>query len=534
MPSVTGTFSGALVGTSAGGSVRVPFTVGKGHESRTLTVKLIDRNGAPATDYSFTAVGVDFPVIRAPYQASGTVAMSLRTGRYDVQATIITPAAGGGSTSTLLLAPAVTVSRDGEMVLDARKGTPVSVTVPRASARPRLAVAGFSRDLPSGYQLSTRITGGSYASLFTADLGGAVPADAGTLVSEVRGFWAEPTPDGTFFNSPYEYDLVWFQRGKFLTNFTRHVRPQELATVENHFLPISPGERIGFMHSFGFPPEGGGAMSGPIRFTVPGKRTIYYTARDASWERRWEQSGADQNQLYAEPLTWRPDKRYTAKWQQAPIGPTFSSRTYFTRTGNTLSLNVPPFGDRAGTTGYSMLDTGTMALYRDGVKFHDVPTYFYDAGGPVPAAESTYRLEYAVTRGAKGGFDIGTAISGSWTFRSGQVGSNKATYLPLAAFRFAPTLDLRNRARGGRTTYVPVSLGWQPGAATSAVRKVTVEVSYDDGATWRPARLTATGRAAWSAGLRLPATGFVSLCASASFADGGSADYTVIHAYGLS
>jgi len=532
VPSVTGLFSGALVGTSAGGgSVRVPFTVGKGHESRRLTVKLIDRNGAPATDYALSVVGVDFGVYQVPYNASGTVATTLRTGRYHVEATIITPTAGGG-TSTLLVTPVVTVSRDGEIVLDARKGTPVSVTVPRASARPRLAAAGLVRNMPSGYRVGTRITGDSYAKLFTADLGGTVPADAGTLVAEVRSFWAEPTPDGTFFNSPYEYDLVWFQRGKFLTNFTHKVRQRELATVENKFLPISPGERIGFMHNFGFPPEGGGAMSGPIRFTIPGKRTIYYTAHDVSWQRRWEQAG-DQNQLWPAPVTWQPNKRYPVKWQEAPVGPTFNAMTFFTRTGNTLALNVPPFGDRAGNTGYSLLDTGTMKLYRDGVKFYEFPTYFYDAGGPVPAAESTYRLEYAVTRGAKGGYDIGTAISGSWTFRSGQVGADKATYLPLAAFHFAPKLDLLNRAEGGRTAHVPVSLGWQPGAAKSAVRTIKVEVSYDDGATWRPAKLTATGRATWSAGLRLPATGFVSLRANATFADGGSADYTVIHAYGL-
>ena len=534
VPSVTGLFSGALVGTSAGGvSVRVPLTDSKGHESRTLTVKLIDRNGAPATDYALTIAGVDFGVVQAPYSASGTVSTTLRTGRYHIQATIITPAAAGGSTSTLLLAPAFTLSRDDEIVLDARKGTPVSVTVPRASARPRLAAAGFVRDLPSGYRLDARITSDSYAQLFTADLGGTVPADAGTLTSEVRGFWAEPTPDGTFSNSPYEYDLVWFQRGRFLTNFTHQVRPRELATVENRYLPISPGERIGYMHSFGFPPEGGGALSGPITFTVPGKRIIYYTAHDVSWQYTWEQSGADENQLWSEPVTWKPDKHYVVEWQKAPVGPTFNSMTFVTRTGNTLSINVPPLGDRAGNTGYSLLDTGTMALYRDGVKFYDFPTYFYDAGGPVTPTESTYRLAYAVTRGAGGGFDIGTAISGSWTFRSGQVGTDKPTFLPLAAFHFAPALDSANRAKSERIMFVPVSLGWQPGAEQSAVRAIKVEVSYDDGATWRPVKLTATGRAAWTAGLFPPAAEFVSLRASASFADGGTADYTVIHAYGL-
>jgi subtilisin family serine protease len=531
VPSATGLFQGAVVGTSAGGvAVRVPVTVSKGHESRTLTVKLIDRNGAPAADYDLSIVGVDFDGYYVPYHASGTVPVRLRAGRYHVQATIVTPGADEG-TSTLLVAPAVTVSRDGELVLDARKGTPVKVTVPHASARPRSAIAGLVRNLPSGYQVTGRITGDSYAKLFTADLG-AVPADAGTLTAEVRGFWAEPTADGTFFDSPYEYDLVWFVRGKFLTNFTRKVRRAELATVENRFQQISPGTRRGFMHNFGFPPEGGGAMSGPIQFTVPGKRTIYYSARDVVWKHRWEQMG-DQNQLWSEEVNLKPGKRYLVKWQEAPAGPNFNTMTFATRTGDTLAVNVPPFGDRAGNTGYSLLDTGTMALYRDGVKFYDFPKYFYDARGPVPPAESTYRLEYQVTRGAAAGFELGTSISGSWTFRSARVAADKTTYLPLAGFHFRPTLDLANRAEGGRLTPVPLSLGWQPGAAKPKVRSLTVDVSYDDGAGWRRVPLTPAGRDGWTAWLRPPAKGHVSLRAGATFSDGGAADYTALRAYGL-
>jgi len=265
---------------------------------------------------------------------------------------------------------------------------------------------------------------------------------------------------------------------------------------------------------------------------VPGKRTIYYSARDVTWQHRFEQIG-QQNQLYSGDVTFTPGRRYVAKWQEAPVGPTFNARTYVTRTGNTLTLNLPPFGDQAGNTGYSLLDTGTMSLYRDGKKFFEAPKYFYDGSGPVPAAESTYRLEYAVTRGAAGGFDIGTAISGSWTFRSGQAAADKPTYLPLAAFHFRPELDPANRARGGRLTPVPLSLGWQPGATRSKTRSLTVDVSYDDGATWRRVPLTAAGPDGWIAWLCPPAKGFVSLRAGATFADGGAADYTVIHAYGL-
>jgi len=46
----------------------------------------------------------------------------------------------------------------------------------------------------------------------------------------------------------------------------------------------------------------------------------------------------------------------------------------------------------------------------------DLPTYCYDASGPLPAAESTYRLETTVDRST--GFDTSTVVHATWTFRS--------------------------------------------------------------------------------------------------------------------
>ncbi|KOV79917.1 hypothetical protein ADL01_12600, partial [Streptomyces sp. NRRL WC-3618] len=55
----------------------------------------------------------------------------------------------------------------------------------------------------------------------------------------------------------------------------------------------------------------------------------------------------------------------------------------------------------------------------------------------------------------------------------------------------------------------------QPGAASSAVRSVAVEVSYDDGGSWRTARMVrAAGRDAWVAvlpGGRSVGGGYVSV-----------------------
>jgi hypothetical protein len=528
VPSATGTFTGALVATAGAELVRVPLVITKGHEVRNLTVKVIDRAGAPAADYSLSVVGVDQPVFQSPYDGSGTVVARLRPGlRYHLQSVVLSP----DGTSTLLVQPNFTFTGDSEIVVDARLGTPVSVSVPNKEARSRTATAGFLRRLPSGYTLTGRITAASFDRLYTADLGDEVTGDEGSIISEVRGFFAKPTEDGTFFDSPYEYDVVWFERGRFLTNFSRAARERDFATVVNRSYAVSDGPQQAFMHNWGFPPEGGQALSAPIRFSVPSTRTIYYLANDVQWENRWEQTGSSQVQQMVAPYTLRAGKRSEMRWNQGPSGPTFNNRTYVTRAGNTMSFNVPPFGDQAGHTGYSLLDSGRVRFFVDGTQLVETPKYFYDAGGPVPAADSTYRLEYEVDRTT--GFTNSTRISGAWTFRSAQAPADAATAMPMSSFGFKPVLDIANTAPARVPYLVPVTLTRQPGAAPSAVRRITVDVSYDDGATWRSVPLLHMGGANWVALLKHPAKGSVSLRGSAGFADGGTADYTVIAAYQL-
>ena len=59
-----------------------------------------------------------------------------------------------------------------------------------------------------------------------------------------------------------------------------------------------------------------------------------------------------------------------------------------------------------------------------------------------------------------------------------------------------------------------------------------MDVSYDDGRTWTAAPVTAQGQS-WSAAVRHPARGFVSLRARASDAAGNTVEQTVIRAYQL-
>jgi hypothetical protein len=76
-----------------------------------------------------------------------------------------------------------------------------------------------------------------------------------------------------------------------------------------------------------------------------------------------------------------------------------------------------------------------------------------------------------------------------------------------------------------------VRIDRQPGSAARPVRTVVVEVSHDDGATWRRVPFTGHGQEG-QATVRHPAgPGFVSLRGRATDAAGNTVTVTVIRAY---
>ena len=73
------------------------------------------------------------------------------------------------------------------------------------------------------------------------------------------------------------------------------------------------------------------------------------------------------------------------------------------------------------------------------------------------------------------------------------------------------------------------------GEATGKVTKVTLDVSYDDGATWQKVTVSKGADGKWSGSLKLPKkAGFVSVRASATSSTGYTVSQEIIRAYGLS
>jgi hypothetical protein len=94
-------------------------------------------------------------------------------------------------------------------------------------------------------------------------------------------------------------------------------------------------------------------------------------------------------------------------------------------------------------------------------------------------------------------------------------------------------LDRQNQAPAGRTHRFDVDVVGQPFASRPDVRSVEVDVSYDDGATWRQAQAQRR-HGEWQVTVRHPATAsYVSLRVVAEGAGGAAVTEEIIRAYQL-
>jgi hypothetical protein len=309
----------------------------------------------------------------------------------------------------------------------------------------------------------------------------------------------------------------------------------DLATVEAEH--AAQGSATGGLFMAANWPDGPRVFFGfvmPIK--LPSRRLEYVNAHDgAGWRRmliEGDGSAPAAGNVLDSPVTrFKPGKRYHDKRNRAVYGPGFpnppaAADFWLTRTGDMLTLLPPLANDQLNWAG--IVGEGTrLTLDRDGQRIVDAPAPGVRVN--VPPGEAAYRLGVEMTRGEPN--LLSTKVSAVWTFRSGNVAGDKPAPLPVSAVRFRPPLDAQNTAPAGQSFAVPFEVQRHPGSAAGTVRTLTVEASYDDGATWQDVRVTRDGQCG-TAFLEHPGgAGFVSLRANATDTAGNTVSQTVIRAY---
>ncbi|MFJ5707707.1 S8 family serine peptidase [Streptomyces sp. NPDC093105] len=365
-------------------------------------------------------------------------------------------------------------------------------------------------------------------------------ADAARLAAgAARGEPVDLT--GTRF-TPYVYDLSEGHPGRIGTDLVYRPGDRDLATVRSAFhAPTGRKELggefrysitdtfpvgVGFKEWIGFPAE-------RTEYVSTGAGQQWHESVDLgdSLEERGGRSvyrGGSTVRLDWFGPVWHPWLGTGLGWGQQ-------------RTGNDLRFNTPGWGDSGRDhTGFGNVwsdDTMTQytEVYVNGVRVDRKKgsgAYAWDA----PAEEATYRV---VTDTAldPARWRLGAKGHSEWTVRSAETPSDRVTYLPMLNLGLDLDTDLYGDVRAGSRIPVGVFAEYVQGATgTGTITGAGLEVSYDDGATWRTVdlRKSAKGAAAWTGELRVPSgAAAVSLRAAATDDQGGSVTQELIHAVGV-
>ncbi|MGW9027563.1 PA domain-containing protein [Streptomyces sp. NPDC055722] len=325
----------------------------------------------------------------------------------------------------------------------------------------------------------------------------------------------------------YVYDVVHHWSGAVPADPTWREESKDLGRVDVSFRNYRQGKAMEFRPDV----WRGWAVGNQLTVPAQGERTDWVTS-DASWlDDAFIQGETGQHSL--DVLRYPARKTGKVSWfgpiQRPRMGPMGYQPVRYL---DTMYITAPGWGDSgAGHVG----EAGANFDVKDWVGLYQ-GDQLLDWGNaewlqvPALAAERLpYRLVVDNDRGAWAN-PYSTHTLTEWNFTSAVTGSDSTVSLPLIQLDYGVATDKAGRA--DRHTQLTVTASHLPGT-TAGIGKPSLEVSYDDGATWQRADLASHGDG-WATALRAPkSAGFVSLRVTARDSADNSVSQTITRAFGL-
>ncbi|MFJ5988506.1 S8 family serine peptidase [Lentzea sp. NPDC092896] len=497
-----GAYSGAIV---ASNGLRTLVSVNREVESYDTAVAVLGSDGNPAESQSTvfvnTKTGKVYPGLAKNVR--------LPKGEYLVDSAVITP----DFKVAFQVQPKFQVTGKGSITIDARNARPVALKTPDAAAKGMIGTIGYST------QIAGRTFGHGWAffdglagQVSTAQIGSAPPGFSTTIAEQFQG---TPRDEKT----PVSYRLMYTENA-MPTGYERTAKANELAEMTTSFRYAGEGRQHGIA-VMPNPDDGSGGFGWFTRVPEGGRAIDLVSTVTGTWSWIYDRVGPDNNNEYSTETparSFRGGKKYSQTFGAAVFGPSVPSAPGFglARLEDQIAVRVPLFTDSNGGAGRFNGGTAKTSLFHNGTLLgeQDRPAAIFD----VPAAEGTYRAEMEHSRDA----ELSNKVSGAWTFKAKH--TTDITHLPLTVVRFLPKLDDKDTAHG-RVLLVPLKV--EQAQNTPKVKRVTVEVSFDDGATWKQVQVAGD-----KAIVHHPKNAkFASLRAKTTDAAGNTGEVTIIHAY---
>ncbi|WP_336207541.1 S8 family peptidase [Nonomuraea sp. LPB2021202275-12-8] len=347
-------------------------------------------------------------------------------------------------------------------------------------------------------------------------------------------------------DSPYAYDLYLREKGRVPASLKYVVRARSQAKVEvGYHSQLADGVTVNEAR-FAYEPWDTLSISTNRPLTgTPRTRTDYVTPDpDVRWTSTAVGPEREYNNMWPHPeiarmtlsqqdfRSYKAGERVDQTWFKQPVLPGVNPRNPLRREGDRLRISMQGFVDSAGNFGStytSLFDHGMKTDFRlyQGDTLLQQTDFLPSEAVALPAEQAAYRIEYDVVNESAWA-KLSTRTRSVWTF--GSAHAEDTTVIPLLTVNYDAPVDLKNRAR---STELGLTLAHQEGAEQSRIKDVSLEVSYDDGATWQATRLKAKGGKNYEAKLDKPTSEFVSLRLNATDTAGNSLAQEVIRAYAV-
>ncbi|MGW4642383.1 S8 family serine peptidase [Sphaerisporangium sp. NPDC004334] len=542
VPGATGMFSGTVIATGAGASVRTGIGMQVEPEKRGLKLTFTGSDGEPAGIALAGVIDIDAKEQRNYDVSTGALDLRLEKGhRY----TVVTLMADQDGAVVMAADPEFTLDGDRTFASDARRSKPVDVRTDEPTARLAIGMLGMLQLVDGLQPFGVDVDLGG---LWGADHVEGVKAIPTTRTASKKFAyyrwtqWARPKGDGSYDDSPYYYHLMKAEP-RIPADPGYRPRRRELAEVTSTYAAQRDGK---FGEHFALPAVYGTTLAwmpyGEVsRFPLPFRRTEYYTPGDTGWYPSFVQykpaddgwDNLDQF-FFGRTTVYRAGQKTTDRWNTGVFGASLNpDGDYSWREGDLLQVSAALFEDGVPERhSYGSYIAPRAKLYRDGKEIFASDYLPGNVELPADGKKADYRLTMTADRDPAM-TKVSTRVSAEWRFRSKTPKAGERDLLPLLAVKVNPELDERNRAAVGHTR-IPLQLQRQAGSADLKVSTLTVEVSYDDGRTWLPTLVHPSGKGAWSAETWTPSGargGFASLRVKATDTGGNAFSETVVRAY---
>ncbi|MFL6120539.1 S8 family serine peptidase, partial [Actinophytocola sp.] len=348
-------------------------------------------------------------------------------------------------------------------------------------------------------------------------------------------------------NSPVAYFVADMVDGRIPAGHAFRFARADLGAIDRQIVDTLPDKR--YRYQIATWSYGGFVANGDVELDFPLRRTDYVSppaALGMYGDAGFTEDGRSVGSEVTLPMSVGRGERKHVRMFGAPFGPELTTGPTSQQTGATvpvayrqgdkLVLAVPMFADSdpGDASFYATTDQGSTVVSSNGreiARRDDIPGM---GTFTLPPGPGTYTVVADASRPASLLQEpaLATRTSAEWTFHTG-AGTAGQVPLPLLDIRWALPLDDHNRAATG-TLRGGLTVASQPGVRAPKVRSVTVEVSYDEGATWHRAAVTPKGD---RVDVRIPAGGtaggYASLRATATDTAGDRVTETVIRAYAL-